>query len=130
MIIVNMRAKPYDVYIGRAGKGRDGYFGNPFQLTNYRDQVERARVLSQFTEWFNSRVVADAEYAQRVLNLRGRRCGCFCKPLPCHGDVMALWVENAMCCFCRDMATIAVDPHELDERESCGVVLLCAECGR
>ncbi len=30
--VVNIRKKAYDVYIGRAGKGQDGYFGNPFRL--------------------------------------------------------------------------------------------------
>ena len=30
--VVNIRKEAYDVYIGRAGKGQDGYFGNPFRL--------------------------------------------------------------------------------------------------
>jgi hypothetical protein len=130
MIVVNLRREPYDVYIGRAGKGQDGYFGNPFPLKNYSDPVERKRVLSDFTNWFNRRVSTDAVYAQRVLDLRGKRCGCFCKPLACHGDVLSLWVENAMCCICGNAATIAVDPHDLDERETRGVVLLCPDCGK
>lgn len=29
---VNLRHEPYDVYIGRAGHGQGGYFGNPFPL--------------------------------------------------------------------------------------------------
>ena len=30
--VVNIREEDYDVYIGRAGRGMDGYFGNPFRL--------------------------------------------------------------------------------------------------
>ena len=30
--VVNLFKNKYDVYIGRAGKGQDGYFGNPFPL--------------------------------------------------------------------------------------------------
>ena len=30
--MVNIRKESCDVYIGRAGQGKDGYFGNPFRL--------------------------------------------------------------------------------------------------
>lgn len=30
--VVNIRKETCDVYIGRAGYGKDGYFGNPFRL--------------------------------------------------------------------------------------------------
>lgn len=30
--VVNIRKESCDVYIGRAGQGKDGYFGNPFRL--------------------------------------------------------------------------------------------------
>ena len=35
--VVNIRKEAYDVYIGRAGKGQDGYFGNPFRLKQGHD---------------------------------------------------------------------------------------------
>lgn len=30
--VVNIRKDDYDVYIGRAGKGEVGYYGNPFRI--------------------------------------------------------------------------------------------------
>ena len=30
--VVNLYKEPYEVYIGRSGKGKDGYFGNPIKL--------------------------------------------------------------------------------------------------
>lgn len=63
MIVVNLRVELCDVYIARAGKGQDGYLGNPFRLVDSRDGFERDRVLSQFTEWFRHRVSTDADYA-------------------------------------------------------------------
>jgi hypothetical protein len=30
-VVVNIH-KPFDVYIGRTGRGQDGYFGNPFRM--------------------------------------------------------------------------------------------------
>jgi hypothetical protein len=88
--VVNLRRSGYDVYIGRAGKGLDGYFGNPFRLSPGDD---RAAVLDRYRGWFLERIRADGEFRRKVLALRGKRLGCFCKPLACHGDVLAAWVD-------------------------------------
>lgn len=86
-VVVNLRDAPYDVYIGRAGHGEDGYFGNPFK------DGTREENIAKFREWFWRRVNSDREYARCVSQLRGKRLGCFCKPLPCHGDVIAAWLD-------------------------------------
>jgi len=31
-IVVNINKEDFDVYIGRTGRGEDGYFGNPFRI--------------------------------------------------------------------------------------------------
>lgn len=86
---VNMRRESYDVYIGRAGKGQDGYFGNPFKLGD----GTREEVLKKFRAYFLGRIDQDREFRRRVLDLHGKRLGCFCKPAACHGDVIAEWVD-------------------------------------
>jgi hypothetical protein len=88
--VANLRREPYDVYIGRAGHGQDGYFGNPIRLGR---KNTREDVLHQYAKWFAERVRTDADFRRRVLALRGKRLGCFCKPLACHGDVIAVWVD-------------------------------------
>jgi hypothetical protein len=88
--VVNLRRAPYDAYIGRAGHGKDGTFGNPFRLES---QLSRHEVIAQFRAYFLDRVAKDAEFRRKVLALRGKRLGCFCKPAPCHGDVIAEWVD-------------------------------------
>ena len=93
--VVNIYREPCDVYIGRAGHGRNGYFGNPFKLPFGLDSPEtRAGVVEQFREYFLGRIEKDPEYRQAVEGLRGRRLGCFCKPKPCHGDVIAAWLDR------------------------------------
>lgn len=42
--VVNIYKEKYDVYIGRAGRGENGYFGNPYQLG-----VNELKVLQQKT---------------------------------------------------------------------------------
>ena len=89
--VVSIHREKYDVYIGRAGRGEDGYFGNPFRVGK---DGNRAEAIQKFRTYFDARIVNDLEYKRRVLDLRGKRLGCFCKPQPCHGDVIAEWLES------------------------------------
>lgn len=78
------RMMPDDVYIGRAGKGLDGYFGNPFMLGSESREV----VLDRYREWAKDRIYRDPEFRARVKALHGKRLFCFCAPLGCHGDIL------------------------------------------
>lgn len=92
--VVNLFKEPYDVYIGRKGKGHDGYFGNPFRIVD----GERGSTKEKFTEYFNERIKTDILFKSRVLELKGKRLGCFCKQphkeVWCHGDVYVEYLEN------------------------------------
>lgn len=88
--VVNLRKEKYDVYIGRAGKGKDGYFGNPFPLESEED---REAVIDQYRIYFNGRITADHDFKRRILELKGKVLGCFCKPKLCHGDVIVEFLE-------------------------------------
>ena len=88
--IVNIQDATYDVYIGRKGRGEEGYFGNPFTLQQYPD---RRTLLLVYRRWFWNRVNEDIEYRERVMGLKGLVLGCFCKPAECHGDVIKAWLD-------------------------------------
>lgn len=88
---VNLRNSEFDVYIGRAGRGQDGYWGNPFSLG--RDG-NREEVLEKYKAWFAERVESDSTFRERLSELKGQRLGCFCKPALCHGDVIAEYVNK------------------------------------
>lgn len=96
--VVNLKTgASYDVYIGRAGKGQDGYFGNPHpigycELCNAKH--DRSESLEKFREYFNREIAENEEFRSRVLTLKGKVLGCFCSPLPCHGQVIVEWLEN------------------------------------
>lgn len=98
--VVNIYHKiPYDVYIGRQGKGQDGYFGNPVvagQPCPFCDEIHRlpGDTLPCFRAYMEFRVQNDEEFASKVKNLAGKTLGCFCKPKPCHGDVIVEWIER------------------------------------
>lgn len=97
--VVNLKAEPYDVYIGRAGRGEDGYFGNPIRIGGVCPRCGDAHpdagsTLPCYTAYFNERMIADSVFYRRVCELKGKRLGCFCKPGPCHGDVIVEWLES------------------------------------
>ena len=89
--VVNIKTCDYDVYIGRAGNGEDGYFGNPFRL---RPGEPRGSTIAKYREYFYDRLESDSEFRTRILALKGKRLGCFCKPNSCHGDVIAEWLND------------------------------------
>ena len=89
--VVNIKLHRYDVYIGRAGKGEDGYFGNPFRRA---PGEPHGVTLEKFREWFHNRLETDPVYRERIHALKGKTLGCFCKPHPCHGDIIAEYLNS------------------------------------
>lgn len=99
--VVNIRRDPYDVYIGRAGKGQDGYFGNPIARGERCcicgcAHEKPTETLPCYRIYFGRRIADDGVFRQRVLALKGLRLGCFCKPAACHGDVIAEYIASAV----------------------------------
>jgi len=76
--VVNLRVTNCDVYIGRPSP-----WGNPYRIG--RDGT-RAEVLAKFRDYLQ----ADVWLQRRIRHeLSGQRLGCYCAPLPCHGDLLA-----------------------------------------
>lgn len=94
--------QPYDVYIGRAGRGEDGYYGNPHVRGERcfrcgETHLTPASTLPCFEQYFLERLGSDPEYRARIRGLRGKVLGCFCLPhAPCHGRVMARWLDRPL----------------------------------
>ena len=91
--VVNLRKQEFDVYIGRAGHGHDGTFGNP--IKRGRDDPPGS-TLPAFEVYFLKRIDEDPEFKRRVTELKGKRLGCFCPPgsQRCHGSIIVNWLEG------------------------------------
>jgi hypothetical protein len=74
--VVNRRREPFDVYIGRPSK-----WGNPFCIGPDGD---RETVIRKYRHY----ITHDPDLLAALSELRGKRLGCYCAPLPCHGDVL------------------------------------------
>ena len=101
---VSLKEEPNAEYIGRAGKGMDGYFGNPYHVGHKCERcgerhMSGGSTLPCFSRYFWDRIKNDPDYKESVLLLEGRPLGCFCKGKsgvgnPCHGDIISLWLNN------------------------------------
>ena len=80
--VVNLRHEKYDVYIGRGSK-----WGNPFKIGA---DGTREEVIEKYRQYIMNR----PDLLNDLKELRGKRLGCYCKPKPCHGDVLIELLEK------------------------------------
>lgn len=83
----------YDVYIGRGTP-----WGNPYAVGfgNSPDEEpdDRLEAIRKFEYDFERGYLkGGAAFKQNLLLLKGKRLGCHCKPLPCHGDILAKFLN-------------------------------------
>lgn len=89
--VVNIKREPYDVYIGRPGPWGNPYTSKPSNIHGVQYVGSVTEAILQFETWARS----DPQYVARIKReLKGKILGCFCKPQPCHGDVLARIAEE------------------------------------
>lgn len=80
--VVHCKRERFDVYIGRPSK-----WGNRFQIQGKSSRFKTqpaADPIAAYREW----VMAQPDLVAALPELRGKVLGCWCKPGPCHGDVL------------------------------------------
>ena len=83
--VVNRHKEYFDIYIGRGT-----IWGNP-----YKD-MPREKAIALFQPYFINQIKTGQITIDDVKSLYGKRLGCSCKPLPCHGDFIVR-VVNKIC---------------------------------
>lgn len=91
--VVNIKNEECDVYIGRGSK-----WGNPY--THKKNKKTKAKFI------VSTRKEAIEAYREYITNgdgkhllddlheLVGKRLGCYCVPLSCHGDILVELIEK------------------------------------
>jgi len=89
-VVNRRRTRAYGIYIGRAySMEHESPYHNPFRIGKDGDRDE---VLLKFIiYWYADEQRALRERAYRELPFR--ILGCWCSPLPCHGDIIAGYVN-------------------------------------
>jgi hypothetical protein len=104
--IVNVKTAEFDVYIGRVARfAKDprcheySHFANPYSvtrllLTTMGEEKARAHVIEQFRRHLLNCLEQDpGTWIPRLRAVKGKVLGCWCKPLACHGDVVAEYAD-------------------------------------
>lgn len=89
--VVNLRHEPYDIYIGRPSP-----YGNPYSwqsntLAKYNVGSREESIQKYRYDLMN---LSRDELIEFLSPLVGKRLGCFCKPLHCHGDVLIELIKD------------------------------------
>ena len=95
--VVNIHTYPLKdfIYIGRPS-----IFGNPFThmplaTTHAKYQCKtREEAVDKYLDWFIDKMATDASFSREIEQLKGKKLGCFCSPNPCHGDIIAHYLNN------------------------------------
>lgn len=94
--------RTFDVYVGRAGRGEEGLFGNPYPVGKVCTRCrafhrDTASTLPCFKAYLDERVATDPTFRFYLLALRHKVLFCpgRCKEKeqPCHADVIVEWLE-------------------------------------
>ena len=83
---VHCKKECYDIYIGRPSK-----WGNPFShkagtLAKYKVD-SREEAIDAYYRWITEG--EGKHLLDDIHELQGKVLGCWCKPLACHGDILA-----------------------------------------
>jgi hypothetical protein len=88
--VVNLRNLPHSnteiVYIGRPS-----IFGNPYRIGYDGTRVE---VIQKYELYVVDRIKHDPWFRDAVKGLHGKLLSCWCRSLPCHGDVLVKIAEE------------------------------------
>lgn len=82
MTVVVHKNEQHDIYIGRPSQ-----WGNPFEIG--KDGTRR-EVIDKYRKYIST----NKELLSDIESLRGKRLGCWCKPLACHGDVLVEMLDT------------------------------------
>jgi hypothetical protein len=105
--VVHIKKDPYDVYIGRSGKGTTSKWGNPYRIGDPHPETGEPIKRGEAIPLFKEHAVGGAgrHLLKDIGELDGKTLGCFCAPkggvgspvahdaLVCHGQILLMLVE-------------------------------------
>lgn len=89
--VVNKNKEHFDVYIGRGSK-----WGNPFTHKEGTKAKHKLNSVDSAIEAYREYLTeGEGKWLLKHLHeLEGKTLGCYCKPKPCHGDILVELVNQ------------------------------------
>jgi hypothetical protein len=85
--------QPHDIYCGRGPKDFYGLGNKWSHLTNtlaYFRVATREESILKHKEYFLNRYAKDNTFKELIDSLKDKRLACWCAPLSCHCDIIAI----------------------------------------
>ena len=82
--VVHLMKEKYDICIGRPSK-----WGNPFTHKDGTRAVEVVESRDEAIDRYKEYLESNEELMNSLHELKYKTLGCWCKPLRCHGDILA-----------------------------------------
>jgi hypothetical protein len=83
MRVVHCDKEPYDVYIGRPSKWGNNYSHKEGTLAKFKVNSRQEAL-----EKYENDIRQNKELMNSLHELKDKVLGCWCKPSPCHGDIL------------------------------------------
>ncbi len=90
MKVVHCKKEPFDTYIGRPSK-----WGNPYSHKKNTRAAYKVDTVTEAMEKYREYILTKPELLADLHELKSKTLGCWCKPGPCHGDVLIELVNQA-----------------------------------
>jgi hypothetical protein len=83
------RGDEFDIYVGRGTP-----WGNPYPVGTQDGQYSREEAIALYEIHFRDNILTNPSLQRGLNGLRGCRIACHCKPLACHGDIIADYLNK------------------------------------
>ncbi len=87
--VVHCKKSEYDVYIGRPSLWGNPYSSKKGTLAKYF-VGSKSEAIQSYEEYLES----SPDLLEALKELKGKRLGCWCKPKPCHGDIIVKLINK------------------------------------
>lgn len=90
--IINLRKwHPKDLKYIRIDRGT--IYGNPYVISIAKN-ISREKAISEYEKYLRILIKTKKICIKELMRLDGETLACWCKPLPCHGDVIIKILEE------------------------------------
>jgi hypothetical protein len=89
--VVHCKKAAYDVYIGRPSKWGNPYSHKTGTKAKYKTDT-RDEAIEKYRDYI---LYGDGKHLLKDLHeLKGKTLGCWCSPLPCHGNILSQLIDE------------------------------------
>lgn len=87
--VVHCKKEKFDIYIGRPSK-----WGNPYSHKDDTIAEFKVDTRQESIKKYEEYLLNNKELMNSLHELKYKTLGCWCSPVPCHGDILKKYVDK------------------------------------